>query len=89
MVTEDDFIVDDDASEEYETASSTGEEEGDGESPSAEAELEEDWVGWADGGDVDEKLRSVVNGRGALFGTDLPTPFQLEKGVGELLMHLV
>ena len=69
-MTEDDFIVDGDASEEYETASSTCEEEGEGGSPSAEAELEEDWVGWADGEDVDEKLRSVVNGRGALLGCE-------------------
>ena len=70
MVTEDDFIVDDDASEEYETASSTGGEEGEGGSPPAEADLEEDWVGWADGEDVDEKLRSVVTGRSALLGSN-------------------
>lgn len=70
VVTEDDFIVDDDDSgEDYETASSTGGEGqgSEGGAPSPGAELEEDWVDWADGEDVDEKLRSVVNGKGTLL----------------------
>ncbi len=63
VVTEDDFIVGD-SEEEYETASSTGGEEdgSDGSSPSPG--VEDDWVDWADGEDVDDKLRSVVNGKG-------------------------
>jgi hypothetical protein len=66
VVTEDDFIVDD-SDEEYDTASSTGGEDSGSEEIASphDPELGDSWVDWADGEDVDGKLRSVVNGKGA------------------------
>ena len=61
VVTADDFIVDDDEDAEYETASSDSESEADG----PDEELEQNWVDWAEGEDVDEKLRDVLETKGA------------------------
>ncbi len=61
VVTADDFIVDDEEDVEYETASSDPESEANG----PDEELEQNWVDWAEGEDVDEKLRDVLETKGA------------------------
>lgn len=65
IVTEDDFIVND-SEEEYETASS---DSGGGEECAAsdpeDTTLENDWLSWGEGQNVDEKLREIVKSRGA------------------------
>lgn len=61
-MTADDFIVDDDEVE-YETASSGSESEAvPDEGP--DEELEQNWVDWAEGEDVDDKLRDVLDTKG-------------------------
>ena len=62
VVTADDFIVDDDEVE-YETASSESQFEHVPEEDPDE-ELEQNWVDWAEGEDVDEKLRDVLETKG-------------------------
>ena len=53
---------DDDSEEEYETASS--EESKASSSKSEDSGLEEDWLSWGEGQNVDDKLREIVKSRG-------------------------
>ena len=59
VVTAEDFIVDDEEVE-YETASSDSHSEFAPEE-SLDEELEQNWVDWAEGEEVDEKLRDVLD----------------------------
>lgn len=63
-MTADDFIVDDDEVE-YETASSDSQSEA-APDEAPDGELEQNWVEWAEGGDVDDKLRDVLDTKGEL-----------------------
>ena len=66
VVTEDDFIVDDDEVESDPSESSSSDEEASSNGKGEAERLEEDWLGWADGSNVEEKLRHELHRKGML-----------------------